>query len=135
MPIIRYKIGDLAAMCDTECACGRTLPTMTPPMGRVLDYLKRRDGKMYYGNLFIHTLLSKVNNNSITIKQLQVIQKDYDKFVFNIVPGKEYSRDILNLFSKECKSAFGNSSITEIRTMEEIPRAKSGKLRTVICEI
>lgn len=135
MPIIRYKIGDLAALEDTICACDKTLPVMTAPIGRVLDYLKRRDGTTYYGNIFIHKLVSTLNSSSKAIHQIQVVQHSYDHFTFNIVPGRQYSEDVPQFLQEEIHSLFGNDAIAQTNLTNEIPRAASGKLRNVICEV
>lgn len=135
MPIVRYKIGDLAALKGGTCSCGRTLPMMTPPIGRVLDYLKKKDGTTYYGNIVIHKLVNCLNSSSKAIHQIQIIQHDYDNFTFNIVPGKHYTQDVSSFLQKEVSTLFGDTAFTQVHLTNEIPRAPSGKLRNVICEV
>jgi phenylacetate-CoA ligase len=43
-PLIRYRNGDRGSLLDGECACGRTLPRMAQPAGRIADVLRLPDG-------------------------------------------------------------------------------------------
>ena len=46
MPIIRYQVGDTAALASGQCRCGRGLPLLDSIAGRVADYVvfRRRPG-------------------------------------------------------------------------------------------
>ncbi len=136
MPIIRYKIGDLASLStEHNCPCGRHLPVLTPPKGRVMDYFKARDGRTVYGNHFIHNLLATFQEPNKIIKQIQVVQENYNLFYFNIIPGKDYSQYVEDLLVGIARSNFGNNVSVEVNVVDNIPRAASGKLRTVICKV
>lgn len=45
MPLIRYENQDLGALSSSKCRCGRGLPLMKPPEGRVWDLLLSKTGK------------------------------------------------------------------------------------------
>jgi phenylacetate-coenzyme A ligase PaaK-like adenylate-forming protein len=44
MPLLRYRIGDLASMAETPCGCGRSLPVVAAIHGRANDLLRAADG-------------------------------------------------------------------------------------------
>jgi phenylacetate-coenzyme A ligase PaaK-like adenylate-forming protein len=44
MPIIRYKVGDLGALSDEPCKCGRSLRLLQKLQGRKLDFIVTPDG-------------------------------------------------------------------------------------------
>lgn len=136
MPIIRYKIGDLASLEDTRCPCGRTLPVMSHPIGRVVDYLKHRNGKKLYGSVVLQIVLHSLNNATRSVAQLQVIQKDYEKFTINIVPGPDFATvNVIDFLNREMKRLFGPETTLQPQIVSEILRAPSGKIRNAICEV
>lgn len=47
MPIIRYRVGDLAALSTEPCACGRSLPVLRELRGRKLDFLVTPKGELH----------------------------------------------------------------------------------------
>ena len=49
MPLIRYRIGDMAAWADGLCPCGRGLPRLERVSGRVTDFLVGADGRLVSG--------------------------------------------------------------------------------------
>src|SRR5260370_23422080 len=49
MPIIRYQVGDVAAMTDRVCSCGRGLPLLERLEGREADYVLTPAGELISG--------------------------------------------------------------------------------------
>jgi hypothetical protein len=49
MPIVRYKVGDLAIASQKPCECGRGLPTIEKIAGREADIVLAPDGKLVPG--------------------------------------------------------------------------------------
>ena len=47
MPLVRYKTGDLAAMFEEPCACGRTSPRIGPIIGRLQNMIKLKGTTVY----------------------------------------------------------------------------------------
>jgi len=47
MPIIRYRVGDLAALAPSPCSCGRSLPLLRQLRGRKLDFLITPSGALH----------------------------------------------------------------------------------------
>jgi phenylacetate-CoA ligase len=45
VPLVRYRLGDRAALLEGECPCGVTLPLMTPVEGRSDDLVRLVDGR------------------------------------------------------------------------------------------
>ena len=56
MPLIRYKIGDMATFETAPCPCGRGLPRLARLEGRVTDFLVGSDGRLVSG-VFLATYL------------------------------------------------------------------------------
>ena len=49
MPLVRYRIGDLAAWAAGPCPCGRSLPRLERIGGRVTDFLVGSDEQLVSG--------------------------------------------------------------------------------------
>ena len=56
MPLIRYENQDLGELSHSKCPCGRGLPLMKPPTGRITDFLYTSSGKWIRPNS--HNILS-----------------------------------------------------------------------------
>lgn len=50
-PRLRYLLGDVAALAEGSCACGRSLPLLTHVEGREDDLLIGRGGVLVHGNI------------------------------------------------------------------------------------
>src|SRR6185436_11340307 len=70
MPFIRYRMEDMAEAAAQKCSCGRGLPTLRRVVGRIADFLKRRDGSRVAGISLIENTLTKIPG----IDQMQIVQ-------------------------------------------------------------
>lgn len=52
MPMLRYRTGDIAALHDAPCVCGRTTPRLGPVLGRLAQRLKVRGTTVYPSAVF-----------------------------------------------------------------------------------
>jgi len=80
MPLIRYKIGDLAQVREAACSCGRGMPLLRKITGREINIFRSQEGELIDGEYFTHLFYLRD-----WCKKFQVIQKDYKKIVINIV--------------------------------------------------
>lgn len=48
-PLIRYRLGDLAARLPSRCSCGRGLGLLSRVQGRTRHVIRMPDGKLLYG--------------------------------------------------------------------------------------
>ncbi|MBZ5555297.1 MAG: hypothetical protein LAO21_21505 [Acidobacteriia bacterium] len=86
MPIIRYRIGDLGVISARACACGSALPLLEEVTGRSTDAFWNRDGSFTAGASFCGRIMKECQG----IKQLQIIQKDFERFQLNVVKGANF---------------------------------------------
>ncbi len=136
MPMLRYKIGDLGALLDGTCPCERGLPLMTHPVGRIVEYLKHENGKKFYGNIYTHRLMEASKVQNLGIAQFQLIQNGYHDFTFKVKPELGYQPTwTQNFITKEIQKDFGVDTKVLIKVVDDIERAKSGKIRVVICNV
>ena len=80
MPLIRYRIGDMASFKKALCSCGRGLPLLGQVEGRTLDIVRAPNGNRLGGTFW--TLLFRSRPG---IKSFQVIQERLDEITVRYV--------------------------------------------------
>lgn len=126
-PFIRYRLGDMGALSDEPCSCGRSLPVLAKIEGRTDDVLIARDGRRI-------GRLTPIFKGMKGIVEAQIIQKDFDEFIIRVVPGEAYrEQDGLDL-RKNLIMRIGEAKV-DVVLVKEIARSAGGKFRTVSCEI
>ncbi len=74
MPLLRYRLGDLAQLLGDACPCGRTLPLLSTIDGRSQrQYIKTPAGGFVHANPFPY-FLEERQLAGVPIRQFQVIQ-------------------------------------------------------------
>lgn len=131
MPLIRYRIGDLARMGSRRpnCACGREMPVVEELIGRQDEVVITADGRR------IPMLSYNVFKWTSGIEESQIIQKSVDEFQLRIVPDDGFSEDQSDLAVEKLKERIGEDIEVRVNTMEEIPKTQGGKFRAVISEV
>jgi phenylacetate-CoA ligase len=131
MPFIRYQVEDIGVPSDKKCSCGRGLPLMEGVVGRVADFLIKKDGSRVAGVSLIENTLTKIPG----IAQMQVVQESMDQIKLNVVPDKCFSEDTRGQLISYFRDLFGIGVSIEISPVEEIKPEKSGKYRFSVCKI
>lgn len=125
MPLIRYVTGDLAVQGSGTCACGRAFPVIQRIIGRQDDVVITPDGRRV-GRL---DPIFKVTNG---IHETQIIQDRRDHIRVEIVPTSGYQASDGEVLRQELARRLGPTMSIEVVLVPSIPRAASGKLRTVV---
>ena len=74
MPLIRYKVGDVAIPLDEKCSCGRMLPLVKSIEGRIDDMILTPEGR------FISPAsMSLAFEFAKNIKEAQIVQNAKEK--------------------------------------------------------
>lgn len=127
-PMIRYRLGDVAAWGGEPCPCGRSMPIIKEVTGRVEDVVIGPDGRQM---VRFHSVFT----NQPHIREGQVIQEKIDVIRVRIVPTKDYSADDSREVAHRIHQRLGNKVNVEIELVDSIPRTKSGKFQAVISNI
>lgn len=122
-PIIRYEIGDLASIVEDEE--GKLY--LNQLAGRKADMLYTTDGRpVFYFHVI--SLLEPFQD----IRQFQLIQEDYQHFVWKLnTDNHSYEEMIV----KHSKKIFGEDSYYTFEYVDSMPKLKSGKQRMTVCMI
>ena len=135
MPLIRYRVGDMGAYLTETCECGRKLPLMKVSVAKQSDEIKLSDGKCYSSEIFDYINLAVLNKFPASILQFKVIQKAYDLFDIEIVPGDGSVKKAETLFENLLREQLGENIHIHFTRIPQIKREGSGKLRYFISEM
>lgn len=141
MPIIRYRIGDMAAWAEHPCDCKRHWPSLQEVSGRLMDVFTRADGNPVMPQYFIHFFGVAKRSELDFIKKYQLIQEDIDNIYLDIIPTVDKAiaqRLILErqkIFEGIIKSAMGDTCKLSIRIVDDIPTTPSGKYQYIISKV
>lgn len=130
MPLIRYRVEDVASFAARPCACGRTLPLMNRIAGRTADFLVRGDGSRVAGISLIENSLTKFAG----LAQMQIVQDDLLHVLLRVVPDDTYSDTTGVALTTYFSETFPGAEV-RIELRAEIPREANGKYRFAICRV
>jgi phenylacetate-CoA ligase len=127
-PLIRYRLGDTAALSDRFCECGSPLPVLERIDGRSDDVVVTPDGRRV-GRL--DPVLKGVEG----VVESQIVQERIDLVVIRIVPSSSYSKRATQRLTEGLRQRLGPEMRIEIEEVQAIERTRRGKLRLVISRL
>lgn len=122
MPLVRYRIGDVAALATERCPCGRPMRLLRAVTGRIIEHFVRRDGTLVDGAFFLHVFYHRP-----WVLSYQVVQEDYDHVVGNVVARGRPDEGEREEMTRAIRAAMGEQCRVEFRFVESIPPSPSGK--------
>jgi phenylacetate-CoA ligase len=129
-PFIRYRTGDVAALDDRACSCGRGLPLLKDIQGRTTDFVVAKDGTVMHGLALIYVL-----RDTPGVDSFKIVQESLDQTRVLLVPGAGYGEPARRRIEEGLKQRLG----TDVKVvLEEVPRIdaeRSGKFRYVVSEV
>jgi phenylacetate-CoA ligase len=124
MPLIRYRIGDMAAWADGPCPCGRGLPRLERVAGRVTDFLVGADGRLVSGVY----LATYVVAQRPSLGQVQIRQHKAGALTYRIRPGRDFDPIADGEYLQETsRRHLGEGAVCEWDVVDELPAEPSGK--------
>lgn len=131
MPLLRYKLGDLAikACRDRVCPCGRNFPVLGTIIGRDTDiiYTPRKKALIvhFFTGIFEHVL---------EIKQFQIVNRARRPMLVKYIPNQEISKNTIEVLrEKICERAKEEFPI-EFEMVSRIKPSASGKPQIIVQE-
>lgn len=126
-PYIRYVTGDLGIKGESDCKCGWKSPYLSSVVGRVDDYILKKDGRKI-------RRLGHIMAPAKDIIKSQLIQTDYDTLLIKIVPDKGFRDAVMEDIIKNAANYLGDMKISWELT-NELKRTDSGKIKYIIRDI
>lgn len=134
MPLIRYKIGDLAIKLPrNEYPEKRdlNLPLLKQVIGRDTDLVKTRSGKY----LVVHTFTG-IFEHYVEIEQFCVIQENLDSITIEYIPRDEFKFEILDIIKSQIQGYLKDLSFQiQFKKVSFIHPSPSGKPQIIISKL
>lgn len=129
VPLIRYRIGDLAqAVEQRPCSCGRAHSQIGDITGRTQALVACANDVWLPGAFFGHFF----KDYDFAIKQYQVFQEVFGEFVVKIVPTSQFSDLVQSQLVDSLHQYTGVETKIDIKLVKEIPLVRTGKRTPVI---
>jgi phenylacetate-CoA ligase len=124
MPMIRYRIGDLASWASRPCPCGRHLPRLEEVAGRVTDFLVGSDGRLVSG-VFLATYVVAQRRS---LGQVQIHQSRAGHVVYRLRPGPGFDpRADGDYLRQATREHLGAAATADVEPVADLPAEPSGK--------
>jgi len=139
MPLMRYRIGDMAYWAESECSCGRHWPLLGNVSGRVTECFRKKNGGLVPPEYFIH--LFGVVLNDGWIKRFQIIQEELCQVKMLLVSSEkqnspfEIYADKLEQFTKAIKRVMSEDCLVQFEFVNDIAPTDSGKYLYTISKV
>lgn len=134
MPLIRYRLGDLAIKDDPEkkCTCGRPFPMLKKIIGRDTDLVRSPAGKA----LIVH-FFTGIFEHIAEIRQFQVYQKDLTGFTVRYISeiSEEMIIPILSSLHEVMNKKAGEILIIDFVRVNRISPSSSGKPEIIVSDL
>lgn len=127
-PLIRFRLGDLAAWDEEACPCGRSMPVIKEVVGRLEDVVVGPDGRQLvrFHGIFTH---------QPHIVEGQIIQESLDQIRVRVVPTEGFlEADKLDIVNR-VHQRMGDQVEVVVELVQSIERTKSGKFKAVVSMI
>ena len=126
MPLIRFRIGDIAQQGSSQCECGAPFATIRGVQGRMLDMFPLPDGRVIHSYYLSETLIM---NDPEWIENFQITQERIDSVTMRIVPRAEPSSARVEKLRAAAAELLGPGVAFELLIVSSIPPELSGKYR------
>lgn len=132
MPLIRYRIGDMAEVVEqSDCPCGRKHSMIGEITGRTQALVLCANGVWLPGTFFAHFF----KDYEFAIKHYQIVQISAGSFTVKIVPKYEITQDLVEEIIYELRKYSGANNEISVDIVDEIPLLKTGKRTPVVSTI
>jgi phenylacetate-CoA ligase len=126
MPLIRFRIGDLAQQGSAQCDCGAPFGTIRAVQGRMLDMFPLPDGRVIHPYYLTESLIM---DDPDWIENFQLTQERIDHITMRIVPREEPTEERLATLRAHGAELLGADVEFQLLVVESIPSELSGKYR------
>jgi phenylacetate-CoA ligase len=132
VPLIRYRVGDLAQAVDQSqpCACGRSLSRIGRIEGRTQAIVICADGTWMPSSFFLHFF----KDFDYIVRLFQIHQAEKGSFTLRIVRGPQWTvegeTEMLQILS-----GFIGDTVVTVEHVDSIPLLRTGKRSPVVSDV
>jgi phenylacetate-CoA ligase len=124
-PLIRFRLGDVAAWDPESCPCGRAMPVIKEVIGRIEDVVVGPDGRQMvrFHGVFV---------DQPHVREGQIVQETLDRVRVKVVPCAGFGdADVRDIMAR-VQQRLGKEVKVIVEPVTEIPRTKAGKFQAVV---
>lgn len=131
MPLVRCRIGDLAALSPEPCTCGRPQPVLIGLQGRAADLVQKTDGTPIHGSALGRALQTFANQPPLgAVQKIRFEQQDRRTWKVKIESHQPADLETLERqVSDLMRDVLGADCRAQTEIVEKIEREPSGKYR------
>lgn len=130
MPLIRYRMGDLAISTDRVCKCGRNLPIIDSIEGRSTDLIITKNKKVIHALALIYPIREQIG-----IKQFKIFQKSTELFNIYLEIGNDFNENCIDYIRNKYYKILGDGVQLNFEIVDNIPIDTTKKFRSVESEV
>lgn len=133
MPLIRYRVGDLAIAMDnsTPSPCGRGLPRIGRIEGRAQAIIIGANGNYLPGTFFMHYF----KDFDHIVRQFQIIQDQRNRLKLRIVKADRFNEQLFGEVLHGLRKFVGEKMELEVEFVESIALVRTGKHQATISHL
>ena len=128
--LLNYRLGDVAATRPGRCACGRSLPLLSLPEGRLHDWLEVPGGRRVHP----FEAVKKIEREP-DVWQLQITQDSPALVRVALVAAEDGRTGLGDRVRARMTQLLGDATAVEVHFVDALPRDPSGKTRTVVSHV
>lgn len=126
--LLNYRLGDVAALSERPCSCGRTFRLLADVDGRTEDMLPLSDGRILHPRA-----VWGVVKPWAEVVQYQLVQRAPREFVLRLVTASDEDyRQAAPPVARELEDLLGAGTRVTTERHERLVAERSGKLRMVV---
>lgn len=129
MPLIRYRLGDLASVARKACSCGSPFPLMSPPQGRNEEVIRLPSGSILSMIRIGYALVAFDE-----IDQYRLIQESIDRLTLLLVMRAGSGSGLIPQVRAKVLERLGEAIHLDIQLVDSIPEERR-KFRRFISKL
>ena len=130
MPLIRYRLGDLARMKKDPCACGWPGPVLEGVYGRIEHAIALPGGDFVTARQ-LEECLDQFSN----VREYRVVQSDRRMIEVLVVPATLFQDKTAQLVRNKCLELCRNQIGVELKIVGDLPLLSSRRRQSIISKV
>jgi phenylacetate-CoA ligase len=128
MPLIRYRLGDLATRGDMSCLCGAPWSTIREIQGRTVDWFTLADGRVLHPYQILQEAFA---GRTIPARQYQLVQEASDRIVLRLAVPPDAPTGAMLEAETVVRAFLGPRVDFRVEIVPEIAPEANGKCRAL----
>lgn len=131
VPLLRYRLGDLAVVTSRTCPCGRGLPLIERVIGRLQSVVLGTNGRYLPATFFAHFF----KEYEYAVARYQVVQEARDRLDVRIIRRSRLTKQTEEEIRRALADVLGHDMTIRIELVQTLELGRTGKAQSCICKI